>query len=118
MAKGLGVARIVIDAASPPPSQIGTYPRPSLDTPSARQALDGLVARFMGEVVAYWTADPLDADFGMAMANLTTAADGADIDADTSDEDDWSVFDLPGMFQPWEGSGWRHGDTGARGRPC
>lgn len=118
LAKGLGVARIVIDAASPPPPQIGTYPRPSLDTPSARQALDGLVARFMGEVVAYWTTDPLDADFGMAMANLMTAADGADIDAYTSDEDDWSVFDLPSMFQPWEVSGWRHGDARARGRAC
>jgi putative DNA primase/helicase len=118
LAQGLGVARIVIEAAAAPRPQVGTYPRPSLDTPSARQALDGLIGRFMGEVVAYWTSDPLDADFGMAMANVTTAADGADIDADTSDEDDWSVFDLPSMFQPHEVSGWRHGDAGSRGRPC
>ncbi len=116
---GLGVARIIIDAAAPPPPQVGTYPRPSLDTPAARQALDGLVARFMGEVVAFWTADPLDADFGMAMASLATAAGGADTGTTAhDDDDDWSVFDMPSMFQPWEASGWRHGASGARGRPC
>lgn len=120
LAKGLGVARIVIDAASPPPPQIGTYPRPSLDTPSARQALDGLVARFMGEVVAYWTTDPLDADLAITAVAAPSGEGAADSNPDHRgpDDDDWSVFDLPTMFQPWEVSGWRHGDTGARGRPC
>lgn len=115
LSQGLDAARVVIDAAASPPPQVGTYLRPSMDTAAARVALDGLVTRFMGEVAAYWTADPLDADLAIAAAGAPLGHGAADLSAD---DDDWSVFDPPSMFQPWEVNGWRQGDAGARDRAC
>ncbi len=59
VASGLAAVRAVIDAAAPPAPQIGTYPRPCLETAAARLVLDAMVGRFMTRVAAYWNADPL-----------------------------------------------------------
>ncbi len=59
VAAGLEAVRAVIEAAAPPAPQVGTYPRPHLETATARLVLDAMVGRFMSRVAAYWNADPL-----------------------------------------------------------